>query len=79
MLLFYVNDPNQERIFDGKYVADILKQKIGFGGKLFEYKMMRVEPYSTPFYYFYDFNNICYVIHLIVLYFVWTKIPKKSK
>ena len=49
LLLFYVKDPNQERVFDGKYVADILKQKVGFGGKLFEYKMQRVEPYGMCF------------------------------
>ena len=45
MILFYVKDQNLDRILDGKYVADVLKQKIGFGGKLFEYLMERVEPY----------------------------------
>ena len=46
MILFYVKDPSVKRVLDGKYVADILKNKIGFGGKLIDYKMERVEPYS---------------------------------
>lgn len=45
MILFYVKDSTTERILDGKYVADLLKHKVGFGGKLFEYTMQRVEPY----------------------------------
>ena len=46
MILFYVRDPHIARVYDGKYVADVIKQKVGFGGKLFEYTMTRVEPYS---------------------------------
>ena len=45
LILFYVRDLNLDRVLDGKYVADVLKQKVGFGGKLFEYYMERVEPY----------------------------------
>lgn len=45
MLLIYVVDPKLERIMDGKYVADLLKLKVGFGGKLFDYTMEKVEPY----------------------------------
>jgi len=44
-ILFFVNDPSVTRVLDGKYVADMLRSKIGNGGKLFEYKMDRVEPY----------------------------------
>lgn len=44
-IVFYVKDPNIDRILDGKYVADVLKQKVGFGGKLFGYTMQRVHPY----------------------------------
>lgn len=46
MILLYVKDPSVARVLDGKYVADILKNKVGFGGKLIDYKMERVEPYS---------------------------------
>ena len=46
-LVFYVKDPNfEDRRFDGKYVADILKQKVGNGGKLFDITMLKVEPYG---------------------------------
>lgn len=45
-LVFYVKDPNMDRMYDGKYIADLLKQKVGFGGKLFDITMMRVSPYS---------------------------------
>ena len=46
-LVFYVKDPNfDDRRFDGKYVADILKQKVGNGGKLFDITMLNVEPYG---------------------------------
>ncbi|XP_066919277.1 dyslexia-associated protein KIAA0319-like protein isoform X1 [Clytia hemisphaerica] len=45
-LIFYVKDPNfEDRRFDGKFVADTLKQKVGNGGKLFDITMLRVEPY----------------------------------
>ncbi|XP_057309801.1 dyslexia-associated protein KIAA0319-like protein isoform X2 [Hydractinia symbiolongicarpus] len=44
-LVFYVKDPNMNRMYDGKYIADLLKQKVGFGGKLFDITMMRVSPY----------------------------------
>ena len=46
-LVFYVKDPNfEDRRFDGKFVADTLKQKVGNGGKLFDITMLRVEPYG---------------------------------
>ena len=51
-IIFYVNDPNfEERKFDGKYIADVLKQKVGNGGKLFDITMQRVEAYSKPLLY----------------------------
>ncbi len=46
VLLFYVIDPVLASKMDGAEVANLLKQKIGFHGTLFEYKMLRVEPYS---------------------------------
>lgn len=46
-IVFLVNDPNFEgRKYDGKFVADTLKQKVGNGGKLFDLTMQRVEPYG---------------------------------
>lgn len=48
-IIFLVNDPNfEERKFDGKFVSDTLKQKVGNGGKLFDLTMQRVEPYGKP-------------------------------
>ncbi len=46
VLLFYVIDPVLATKMDGSVVANLLKQKIGYRGTLFEYKMLRVEPYS---------------------------------
>ena len=46
VLLFYVLDPITSNKMDGLIVAHLLKQKIGYHGTLFEYKMLRVEPYS---------------------------------
>ena len=46
VLLFYVIDPILSTKMDGLIVANLLKQKVGYHGTLFEYKMLRVEPYS---------------------------------
>ena len=45
-------DPILSTKMDGLVVANLLKQKVGYHGILFEYKMIRVEPYSKlPFIY----------------------------
>lgn len=45
VLLFYVMDPILSTKMDGLVVANLLKKKVGYHGILFEYKMIRVEPY----------------------------------
>ena len=46
VLLFYILDGITGSKIDGLVIANLLKQKIGYHGTLFEYKMLRVEPYS---------------------------------
>ena len=53
ILLFYVTDSSLHRKLDGQMVAELLKQKIGYHGTLFEYKMLQVEPYGK-----YSFTHV---------------------
>ena len=48
MLLFYVTDKNADddgAPIDGQHVADVVKTKIGLGGKIADYYLETVEPY----------------------------------
>merc|ERR550534_3034657 len=44
MLTFFVRDASTDEPMDGKRVADILKSKLGVGGKISDYKLSAVEP-----------------------------------
>ena len=45
MLLFYVDDDVSGEPMDGQHVADVIKSKIGVGGKITDYVLETIEPY----------------------------------
>ena len=59
MVMFYVKDKMAGESQDGQDVAELLKEKIENEEGFFEFRMLKVEPYSK------DTNQRTFVLHTI--------------